>query len=126
MVSGAYPGAKSYGAEESGEPSCGQVVENPSFIVAVHWTRHLWHLLFDLLQPVYNMMHRAYGVQTRDVRFWVLREERDADTPQEARSPYTEEGKGKGSNDTISMNLEEELQLAEIFDRPIRMMRLFR
>mmetsp|Transcript_36688 Transcript_36688/g.98350 ORF Transcript_36688/g.98350 Transcript_36688/m.98350 type:complete len:507 (-) Transcript_36688:353-1873(-) len=145
VVPGPYPGgggvADLEGRSEVGGATsascygtCARIVAEPSFIVAVHWTRHVWHLLYDLLQPVYNMMQRTYGAQSTNVRFWIHRDERDSDAiPEDCEGGGNDEGKGEsegGGRCSAGKSceltpLEVELQLATQHDRPTRMMRLF-
>ena len=117
---------------------CREVVDDPAIIVSVPWVRHVWHLLFDLVQPLFNMVRRTYGAdeaerfffggaatdksEQRDVRIWLYhRQERDSDfLPEETAE--VEEGSGGGK--TKYLHIERELQLAEARDRPTRVLRL--
>ena len=126
-------------AEASGVSwRCSEVVDEPAIIVSVPWVRHVWHLLFDLVQPLFNMVRRTYGAdeaerfffggaatdksEQRDVRIWLYhRQERDSDfLPEETAE--VEEGSGGGK--TKYLHIERELQLAEARDRPTRVLRL--
>jgi hypothetical protein len=112
---------------------CNELVEEPAIIVSVPWVRHVWHLLFDLVQPMFNMVRRTYGAhqessffggadpsEERDLRIWLYhRQERDSDSLPEEREEHQEK-----SNKSRYLHIERELELAVSHDRPPRVLRL--
>jgi hypothetical protein len=112
---------------------CDKVIDEPSFIVSVPWIRHVWHLLFDLIQPLFNTVRRSFGTgpdanffygadkgTQRDLRIWLYhRQERDSDILPEEN--IEEEIQGTSNN---LYHIERELELADTYDRPTRMLRL--
>lgn len=104
---------------------CARAVHEQAVVVAAPWVRHIWHLLFDVLQPLFNTVLRGGpgpagsgdGSYSQDARVWVHRQERDGDRlPEEAA--INNSGAG-------SLPLAEEIELAVRHDRPTRLWRLF-